>query len=510
MASSIQPQMEVPTSVQRTPSTDISTLGGVDTEESSPQTYTDDDYCNNDEEYANTTGGDYGGVGEIMMPYANQMGPPNDNNNNNNSSSHPFQQTIHSTPRQSNKADPQGLYNPVEDSGMWSPSLMQWSPQPKMSHPNLAGPSLYNDPPLSPDANQPTATDTGNNGEDYDNVSPHGEIEEMARNIIQNDDQQQQQQQVAAVNGEARRHTWQGAVIGSSDNSNSNNNNNNVESTLNNSNDAQYNGDNTLLNDTLNVNMSNTYSSSSSSDEGGIFGSGGPFRPSSRAVKYLCIGSIVLVVTALGLAATGIGIMMSDNNSNEIVPENEDAYLIPGAELPRVDDVPIIPQAEPVQPTQEQLEMLESMIESGVIDEEQAVVVEGEEEEANEEEEDGPKAKLTDESTPSPVEEDVAVGPLGVSRPGASESQETGEATQDTTDGVVEEWWQTTEATAAAPVEEEADEPILAGECRRNGQCESTELCLLDTGDCSGRARSGVCVALWEYEMCTFDINPVW
>ena len=267
--------------IHQSPSTDISTIGGVESNmgdnDTGYDTYTDDV---DDEELAYGNIDTTNDISYTDMHLDNTL--PLENN----------------TPRATNDnnglassaADPPGEHGiGLNGSGIWSPDL-QWSPQPKMLHPNLSPSGLS---PLRTAENDVELAAVAHNQQRSRSSSPtHNGIKDAAyrHDIMHNNNNnvQQQQHQYATM----------------------------PEHTLSvpESNDA--------LNDTLN------------SQEGGLF------RPQSRLVKVLCIGSIFLVVAALGLAATGLTMMYTadKNQGNENVYGNE--AVIDGAELPRQDNGP--------------------------------------------------------------------------------------------------------------------------------------------------------------------------
>ena len=420
--------------IHQSPSTDISTIGGVESNmgdnDTGYDTYTDDV---GDEEVAYGNIDTTNDISYTDMHLDNTL--PLENN----------------TPRAANDnlasasaaaADPPGEHGiGLNGSGIWSPDL-QWSPQPKMLHPNLSPSGMSplrtaeNDVELAAAANQQRSRSSSPT-----NSGAHNGIKDAAyrHDILHNNNNVHQQHQYATM----------------------------PEHTLSvpESNDA--------LNDTLN---------SQSTSGGGLF------RPLSRLVKVLCIGSIFLVVAALGLAATGLTMMYTadKNQGNEQVYGNE-AVIDGVAELPRQDNGP----------SQEQWDMLDhsqfdfNIGENGW---------DGDEEEEDEgieqtefviDEEDGPKEKMTEEPTSPPSLDSI-------------EDEENDEAEPPELE--IGQGWAT-----EPPVEEPEDEPDT-WECRRNGQCaeDGSELCLLDTGDCTGKAGSGVCVGLFQYEDCTDDVTPVW
>lgn len=424
-------RMIVETPIHQSPSTDISTIGGVESNmgdnDTGYDTYTDDV---DDEELA------YGNIDTTNDISYTDMHLDN---------TLPLE---NSTPRATNNglagdgsgaaADPPGEHGiGLNGSGIWSPDL-QWSPQPKMLHPNLSPSGLSplrtadNDVELAASAQQRSRSSSPTN--------THNGVKDAAyRHDIMHNNNAQQQHQYATM----PEHTL--SVPESND----------------------------VLNDTLN---------SQSTSGGGLF------RPQSRLVKVLCIGSIFLVVAALGLAATGLTMMYTadKNQVDEEVYGNE-AVIDGVVELPRVDTNG---------PSQEQWDILDNsqfdfnIGENGWDgdDEEEDVGIDQSEFDIDEEDDTGPKTKMTEEPTSPPSVDSI------------EESDESEPQLE------IGQGWAT-----EPPVEEPEDEPDT-WECRRNGQCaeDGSELCLLDTGDCTGKAGSGVCVGLFQYEDCTDDITPVW
>jgi len=425
--------------IHQSPSTDISTIGGVESNmgdnDTGYDTYTDDV---DDEELAYGNIDTTNDISYTDMHLDNTL--PLENN----------------TPRATNDnngllasnaaaADPPGEHGiGLNGSGIWSPDL-QWSPQPKMLHPNLSPSGLS--PLRTADNDVELAAVAAHNQQRSRSSSPtnsgaHNGVKDAAyrHEIMHNNNNTQQQQHQYATMPE---HTL--SVPESND----------------------------VLNDTLN---------SQSTSGGGLF------RPQSRLVKVLCIGSIFLVVAALGLAATGLTMMYTaDKNQEEEQVYGNEAVIDGVTELPRVDTNG---------PSQEQWDILDNsqfdfnIGENGWdgdedddvgIDQAEFVI----------DEEDGPKAKVTEEPSSPPSVDSIE----------EEESDETEPPQLDIGQG-----WAT-----EPPVEEPEDEPDT-WECRRNGQCaeDGSELCLLDTGDCTGKAGSGVCVGLFQYEDCTDDITPVW
>jgi len=412
--------------IHQSPSTDISTIGGVESNmgdnDTGYDTYTDDV---DDEELAYGNIDTTNDISYTDMHLDNTL--PLENN----------------TPRSTNDkngllasgsaADPPGEHGiGLNGSGIWSPDL-QWSPQPKMLHPNLSPSGLS---PLRTAENDVELA-ASNQQRSRSSSPTHNGVKDAAyRHDIMHNNNAQQQHQYATM----------------------------PEHTLSvpESNDA--------LNDTLN---------SQSTSGGGLF------RPQSRLVKVLCIGSIFLVVAALGLAATGLTMMYTaDKNQGEEQVYGIEAVIDGVAELPRQDG-----------PSQEQWDILDNsqfdfnIGENGWDgdDEEDDVGIEQTE---FVDEEDGPKTKITEEPTSPPSLDSIE------------------DEDSDETDPQLEigQGWAT-----EPPVEVPEDEPDT-WECRRNGQCaeDGSELCLLDTGDCTGKAGSGVCVGLFQYEDCTDDVTPVW
>ena len=252
--------------------------------------------------------------------------------------------------------------------------------------------------------------------------------------------------------------------------------NNSLNNNLNNSNEAQYNGNDTL-NDTL---QSSSYYSTTNNNNSNNYYKKGICQPSSRIVKYLCLTSIVLVVCALALAATGLGMLYTSNkNTQQNQNQQEDGGVVheeftPGSveELPRFNFTF----------EDEKFEFVIDPVDE-FIDEE-------------EEEEDGPKAKLDEEDA---LDDDLDVGPFGFTRPGGLNLPLDGTSTNDNEEDILDGL-----DTSPSPTPDP-----LSNACLRNSQCDTTyEFCEYELGICDRKNGVGVCSVM--PEMCADVYEPVW
>lgn len=247
-----------------------------------------------------------------------------------------------------------------------------------------------------------------------------------------------------------------------------------VINNLDNSNEAQCNGNDTLQSSSYSRNNNNNNHPNYDSKKGLC-------QPSSRLVKYLCITSIVFVVCALGLAATGLGMLYTSNKNTQLqqedggVPTNEE--FTPGG---------IVEESPRFNFTLDEKEF--EFVIDPVVDE----FVDDEDEE--EEEEDGPKAKLEEEGPGgnSPTEDDLLLDDdLEINLTGTFDNEE------DILDGL------NTPSPTPDPL------TLNVTSCLRNSQCDTTlEFCEYELGVCDRKSGVGACTV--KPEMCADVHEPVW
>ena len=248
-----------------------------------------------------------------------------------------------------------------------------------------------------------------------------------------------------------------------------------VINNLDNSNGAQCNGNDTLQSSSYSRNNNNNNHPNYDSKKGLC-------QPSSRLVKYLCITSIVLVVCALGLAATGLGMLYTSNKNTQLqqedggVPTNEE--FTPGG---------IVEESPRFNFTLDEKEF------EFVID---PVVDEFVDDDEEEEDKDGPKAKLDEEDA---LDDDLDVGPFGFTRPGGLNLPLDGTSTNDNEEDILDGL-----DTSPSPTPDP-----LSNACLRNSQCDTTyEFCEYELGICDRKNGVGVCSVM--PEMCADVYEPVW